>query len=103
MEKVLVTKYGDCIVYDTEQNAIVKTSERYTNTALLIKMRKDGQVITNTKVIDVKAGDIVMPQSFYSNKEEDNICEIVVIHDPVAAYDLDEVEKLKVEHKKSNK
>lgn len=103
MEKVLVNKYGDCIVYDTEKNAIVKTSERYCSDKTLIKLDVDGQVITKNRVIDVKAGDIIIPQTFYSEKEKDTICEVIVVHDPVAAYDLEELEKLKIEHRKSDK
>lgn len=103
MEKILITKYGNCIVYDTDKNAIARTYDGYCTERSLIIVRTDGQVITNNKVIDVKAGDMVIPQPFYSKKEEDHICDVVVVHDPVAAYDLNEIEKLKEEHSKSNK
>jgi len=54
-------------------------------------------------VIDVKAGDIVIPQSFYSKKEEKYICKVVVISDATASYDLEEIERIKKEHEEYKK
>lgn len=100
MENVLVNKYGEYMIYDTESNSIVDHDDDCYNCFKLIRMKKDGQVITPTEVIDVNAGDIISPQAFYSAKEETNICKIVVIHDPAASYDLEQIAKLQEKHNK---
>lgn len=91
------------MIYDTQKNSLVNTSERYSLDRRLIRLRTDGQVITQDEVIDVKAGDIVIPQSFYSKKEEKYICKVVVISDATASYDLEEIERIKKEHEEYKK
>lgn len=103
MEKVLINKHGDYMIYDTQKNSLAYSSEKYTCDRRLIKLRTDGQVITENEVIDVKAGDIVIPQSFYSRKEEKYICKVVVISDATASYDLEEIERIKREHEEYKK
>lgn len=103
MEKVLINNHGDYMIYDTQKNSLVNTSERYSLDRRLIRLRTDGQVITQDEVIDVKAGDIVIPQSFYSKKEEKYICKVVIISDATASYDLEEIERIKKEHEEYKK
>ena len=103
MEKVLINNHGEYMIYDTQKNSLIGTSERYSLDRKLIRLRTDGQVITENEVIDVKAGDIVIPKSFYSKKEEKYICKVVVISDATASYYLEEIERIKREQKKKKK
>lgn len=105
MEKILVDKFGDITVYDTDDNAIRdKQVAKYERTIqAYTRVRKDGQVITPTQVIDVKAGDIVLTASYYDPKEETTKSSAIVVRDGTASYDIQEFERQMIEAKNYKK
>lgn len=95
MEKILI-KGGRIVVYDTDTNSIGYCSPTYAYSNEMYSPQKNGQVITQTQVIDVNAGDIIISLRYYSNKEHKEMTEVMVITDKVAAYDLNKaIEKMK--------
>lgn len=99
----MVTSDGDISVLK-DDNCFKTVTKRYDCTSRnLYKARVDSQVITEDEVLDIKAGSIVMACPFYSRKEEKQICKVVIVNDPTAAYDIDALDKLKLEHSKENK
>lgn len=105
MEKILVDKFGEITVFDTDDNTIrdkhISKFERIIQA--YARVRKDGQVITPTQVIDVKAGDVVLTASYYDHKEDTSKSSAIVIHDSTAAYDFDEFERQMIEAKNYKK
>lgn len=95
MEKILI-KRGRIVVYDTDTNSIGYCSPTYVYCNEMYSPQKSGQVITETQLIDVNAGDIVIPIYYFSKKESKEMTEVIVITDKVAAYDLNKaLEKMK--------
>lgn len=52
MEKILINKRGEAISFNTESNSITPMIDNIT--CNLYQADKDGQVVTNNEVIDVK-------------------------------------------------
>ena len=95
MEKILI-KRDRIVVYDTDTNSMGYCSPAYVYSNEMYSPQKNGQVITQDEVIDVNAGDIIIPLNYYSNKEHKEMTEVIVITDKVAAYDLNKaLEKMK--------
>lgn len=95
MEKILI-KGDRIVVYDTDTNSMGYCSPAYVYSNEMYSPQKNGQVITQNQVIDVNAGDIIIPLRYYSNKEHKKMTEVMVITDKVAAYDLNKaIEKMK--------
>lgn len=103
MEKILISDSGYITVYDTEENTITYNSILYVDQNEMYASKKGGQVITSTKVIDVNPGEIVIPCKFYSNRDHKFMCEVVVITDPAASHDLNELKELIKYHKEEPK
>lgn len=95
MEKILI-KRNRIVVYDTDTNSIGYCSPAYVYSNEMYSPQKNGQVITQDQVINVNAGDIIIPLNYYSNKEHKEMTEVIVITDTVATYDLNKaIEKMK--------
>lgn len=95
MEKILI-KRDRIVVYDTDTNSMGYCSPAYVYSNEMYSPQKNGQVITQDQVINVNAGDIIIPLNYYSNKEHKEMTEVIVITDTVAAYDLNKaIEKMR--------
>lgn len=95
MEKILI-KGNRIVVYDTDTNSMGYCSPAYVYSNEMYSPQKNGQVITQDQVINVNAGDIIIPLNYYSNKEHKEMTEVIVITDTVATYDLNKaIEKMK--------
>lgn len=86
MEKILINKRGEAVSFNTESNSL--TPMRDDTTCELYKVDKDGQVITQKEVIDVKKGEYVLHCRLW--QETGFIAKTVIISDSATIYDLDE-------------
>lgn len=102
MEKILVSKYGDMMAFDTETNALSNPPENI-NCNGIYKCTKQGQIITKKEVIDINPGEYVLRLSAWGVNGED-LMKCIVISDPTVVHDLDvfwgEVEKANVKQPK---
>lgn len=86
MEKILINKRGEAVSFNTESNSITPMIDNTSCT--LYQADKDGQVITNNEVIDVKKGEFILHCRLW--QENKFITKTVIISDPVTIYDLNE-------------
>lgn len=86
MEKVLINKRGEAISFNTELNSITPMIDNIT--CNLYQADKDGQVVTNNEVIDVKKGEFILYCRLW--QEDKFITKTVIISDPTTIYDLNE-------------
>lgn len=86
MEKVLISKRGEAISFNTESNSITPMIDNIT--CNLYQADKDGQVVTNNEVIDVKKGEFILYcRLWWVDKF---VTKTVIISDPTTTYDLNE-------------
>lgn len=86
MEKVLINKRGEAISFNTESNSITPMIDNIT--CNLYQTNKDGQVVTNNEVIDVKKGEFILYCRLW--QKDKYIIKTVIISDPTTTYDLNE-------------
>ncbi|YP_010509754.1 hypothetical protein OJM10_gp23 [uncultured phage cr105_1] len=86
MEKVLINKRGEAISFNTESNSITPMIDNITCNLYLTN--KDGQVVTNNEVIDVKKGEFILYCRLWL--KDKYITKTVIISDPTTTYDLNE-------------
>lgn len=98
MEKILVNKYGDAIRFNEEANAISDTAMNIDCT--LSRASKDGQVITDNEVIDIKEGEFTLILREWDGNK--NCVKALVISDPVAIHDLTSWYEEKLKQYKNN-
>lgn len=89
MEKILINKRGEAISFNTESNSITPMIDNIT--CNLYQADKDGQVVTNNEVIDVKKGEFILYCRLW--QEDKFITKAVIISDPTTIYDLNEWHK----------
>lgn len=93
MEKILITKYGEAISFNEETNSITPS---LTNIDCNIyRVNKDGQVISETEVIDVKEGEFILVATVWSDNK--STVKVIAISDPAAISDLGEWYKKELE------
>lgn len=84
MDKLLIGKYGECQLYNTDTNSLgevpsgIKTRAAYFATA-------PGQAITSTEVVDYCEGDLVLVVVYYGKNTR---TKIIVVSDAVAKDDI---------------
>lgn len=86
MDKVLVDRSNDIIVFNTETNSIK-------HTASLLEIRgiwfaeEDGQVITDTEVVDYKKDDLVAIMTYFGRR---TLNKVLIISDMAGKADVAE-------------
>lgn len=84
MDKLLIDKYGECQLYNTDTNSLgevpsgIETRAAYFATA-------PGQAITSTEVVDYYEGDLVLVVVYYGKNTR---TKIIVVNDAVAKDDI---------------
>ena len=86
MEKILINKRGEAVSFNTESNSITPMIDN--TSCSLYQADKDGQVITNNEVIDVKKGEFILHCRLWQGSRF--ITKTVIKSDPVTIYDLNE-------------
>lgn len=69
MNKLLVNRQGDCVIYDTETNSVGSIPYReqvFLNDIYVAT--EDGQAITTTEVVDYNKGDVILLLYYYDDK-----------------------------------
>lgn len=81
MNKLLVNKYGDCVIYSPDTNSVDSipcSKQVYFNDIYVAT--EDGQAITTTEVVDYNKGDVVL-LFYYYNKKSERIDKVLVSSD----------------------
>lgn len=87
MEKLLVGEYGDLILFDEENNSIVKKPESLECRSAFIAQNA-GQVITSDEVVDYNAGEVVLILRAWHESTKKDKYKIVICSDLSAKDDL---------------
>lgn len=87
MDKLLVNKYQDSILFNEETNSIVELPSDIDCRTCFVA-QNDGQVISTTEVVDYKAGDVIFILSFYEEITKQWLNKIIVSNDVVAKDDI---------------
>lgn len=85
MDKLLINKYGNKVLYDTETNAIKNIPSDFDVRGAFFA-KQSGQVITNTEVINYNEGDLIL--CFVNWNGVDYDTKVVVCTDLVAKDDI---------------
>lgn len=89
MLKVLMNKYGDLYGFDAETNALINPAEVVHGVNIFV-CNKDGQVISDTEVINFVEGDVIITVSVWDNESRETRHKAVVISDKAAKADFEE-------------
>lgn len=93
MDKLLINKYGETILFNEETNVIIAQPE-CVEVRNCFFAKTAGQAISDTEVVDYNAGDLVIVLNHWGDNKNNKV---IVITDVVAKDDisrwLDEIKK----------
>lgn len=87
MEKLLVGEYGDLILFNEENNSIIKKPE-YLECRSAFIAQNAGQVITSNEVVDYNAGEVVLILRSWDELTKKDKFKVTVCSDLSAKDDL---------------
>lgn len=85
MDKLLIDQYGTKTLYNTETNSI-KTTPSDFDVRSAFFAEQDGQIITETEVVDYNAGDLILYFVYWNGVDYDT--KVVICTDIVAKDDI---------------
>lgn len=86
MDKLILSNYGDKILYNTETNSI-KSTPIALDVNVAFFATEPGQVITNTEVVDYNKGDLVLRLTKWNGSAYDT--KVIICTDIVAKDDIE--------------
>ena len=88
MDKLLIDQYGTKTLYNTETNSI-KTTPSDFDVRCAFFAEQDGQIITETEVVDYNAGDLILYFVHWNGVDYDTkavICTRIVDKDDISRW-----------------
>lgn len=88
MDKLLIDQYGTKTLYNTETNSI-KTTPSDFDVRWAFFAEQDGQIITETEVVDYNAGDLILYFVHWNGVDYDTkavICTDIVAKDDISRW-----------------
>lgn len=85
MDKILVDRWNDVVCFDQDQNTLKKVPHDLDIRSIFLA-EKDGQVITESEVVDYKTGDMILILSKWC--KDHNMQKVVIVTDIVAKDDI---------------